>query len=156
MATTTSPLPRKLPFAKSRDDLVPGLLVGTDTLLPRAFGFTEYADVLDLLDAVGYEPGTGPGCVTPCTRTTGAETSSRAREDSPGASTAWPGRSVTPPRGSTSWDSTGGLVVRYYLRYGGAEPPANAPVTWAGASRVASVVLAATPNGEACPRSGRS
>jgi hypothetical protein len=42
--------------------------------------------------------------------------------------------------------SMGGLVARYYLRYGGAEPAANAPVTWAGARRLASVVLAATPN----------
>ena len=54
-------LPRKLPFASSRDELVPGFLVGTDAVLPRAFGFTEYADVLDLLDAAGFEPGSGPG-----------------------------------------------------------------------------------------------
>ncbi len=36
-------------------------MIGTDTLLPRAFGFTEYADLLELLDAAGYEPGIGPG-----------------------------------------------------------------------------------------------
>ena len=54
-------LPRRLPFAKSRDELAPGFLIGTDTALPRAFGFTEYADFLDLLDSAGYEPGVGPG-----------------------------------------------------------------------------------------------
>ena len=94
-------LPRKLPFARSRDDLHPGFLVGTDAMLPRAFGFTEYADVLDLLDAAGYEPGVGPG-----------------------------------------------------LRYGGAEPSEGAPVTWAGAPRVASLVLAAVPNAGSIPALG--
>ena len=54
-------LPRKLPFTASRDELVPGFLIGTDSILPRAFGFTEYADFLDLLDAADYEPGAGPG-----------------------------------------------------------------------------------------------
>jgi hypothetical protein len=48
----------------------------------------------------------------------------------------------------------GGLVVRYYLRYGGAEPSPDAPVTWAGAARVASAVLAATPNGGSIPALG--
>jgi hypothetical protein len=46
----------------------------------------------------------------------------------------------------------GGLVVRYYLRFGGAEP--DGPVTWAGARRVASAVLVATPNGGALPALG--
>jgi pimeloyl-ACP methyl ester carboxylesterase len=50
--------------------------------------------------------------------------------------------------------SMGGLVVRYYLRYGGAEPAANGPVTWAGAARVASALLAATPNGGSIPALG--
>ncbi len=50
--------------------------------------------------------------------------------------------------------SMGGLVARYYLRYGGAEPAADAPVTWAGARRIASVVLAATPNGGSIPALG--
>jgi hypothetical protein len=48
----------------------------------------------------------------------------------------------------------GGLVVRYYLRHGGAEPSPDAPVTWAGARRVASVVLTATPNGGSLPALG--
>ena len=50
-------LPRELPFKASRDELYPGFLIGTDSALPRAFGFTEYADLLELLDTAGYEPG---------------------------------------------------------------------------------------------------
>ena len=41
--------------------------------------------------------------------------------------------------------SMGGLVARYYLRYGGAEP--GGPVTWGGARRIENLVLVATPNG---------
>jgi hypothetical protein len=48
----------------------------------------------------------------------------------------------------------GGLVARYYLRYGGAEPSPDAPVTWAGARRLASVVLAATPSSGSIPSLG--
>jgi pimeloyl-ACP methyl ester carboxylesterase len=42
--------------------------------------------------------------------------------------------------------SMGGLVARYYLRYGTAEPTESAPVTWAGASRIQNLVLVAVPN----------
>jgi hypothetical protein len=45
----------------------------------------------------------------------------------------------------------GGLVARYYLRYGGAEPEDGAAVTWAGARRVRNLVLVATPNGGSVP-----
>ena len=38
----------------------------------------------------------------------------------------------------------GGLVARYYLRYGGAEP--GGPVTWAGARRISRLIVVATPN----------
>ena len=54
-------LPRKVPFTESRDDLQPGPLLGTDAVLPRAFGFTEYADLVELLDEAGFEPGAGSG-----------------------------------------------------------------------------------------------
>src|SRR5439155_27036 len=47
--------------------------------------------------------------------------------------------------------SMGGLVARYYLRYGTAEPDAG-PVTWAGARRIANLVLVAVPNAAASPR----
>ncbi|HXY42407.1 MAG TPA: hypothetical protein VEQ10_22215, partial [Vicinamibacteria bacterium] len=47
--------------------------------------------------------------------------------------------------------SLGGLVVRYYLRFGGAEPRRDAPVRWAGARRAVSVVQVATPNAGSIP-----
>lgn len=48
--------------------------------------------------------------------------------------------------------SMGGLVTRYFLRYGNADLPADGslpPVTWAGAKLVNKVVLVGTPNGGA-------
>jgi len=148
-------LPRKLPFSRSRDDLHPGFLVGTENVLPRVFGFTEYADALDLLDSAGYEPGVGKGLryavytydwrrdLVESARGLGLRLEGLAREmGDPGA------------RFHVVGHSMGGLVARYYLRYGGAEPVKGAPVTWAGARRLASVVLAATPNGGSIPALG--
>jgi len=145
-------LPRKLPFAASRDELHPGFLIGTDSALPRAFGFTEYADLLDLLDSAGYEPGTGPGLryavytydwrrdLVEAARGLALRLEGLAREmNDPGARFHLVGHSM------------GGLVVRFYLRYGGEEPDEKAPVPWAGAHRVASVVLTATPSGGSIP-----
>jgi len=148
-------LPRWLPFSRSRDDLHPGFLVGTDNILPRAFGFSEYADVLDLLDRAGYEPGTGKGLryavytydwrrdLVESARGLGMRLDGLAREmGDPGA------------RFHVMGHSMGGLVVRYYLRYAGAEPVKGAPVTWSGARRLASVVLGATPNAGSIPALG--
>ncbi len=42
--------------------------------------------------------------------------------------------------------SMGGLLARYYLRYGAADPPADATPTWRGADRLENVVLVGTPN----------
>jgi len=148
-------LPRKLPFARSRDDLHPGFLVGTDAMLPRAFGFTEYADVLDLLDSAGYEPGVGP-------RLRYAVYTYDWRRDlvesALGLALRLEGlaREMGDPaaRFHLVGHSMGGLVARYFLRYGGAEPSEGAPVTWAGAPRVASLVLAAVPNSGSIPALG--
>ena len=119
-------LPRKLPFARSHDDLHPGFLVGTDAVLPRAFGFTEYADVLDLLDSAGYEPGVGPGLryavytydwrrdLVESARGLAQRLEGLAREKGDPAA-----------RFHLVGHSMGGLVARYYLRYGGAEPSAR-------------------------------
>jgi hypothetical protein len=141
-------LPRRLPFAGSRDELVPGFLIGTDTALPRAFGFTEYDDFLDLLDSAGYEPGTGAGLryavytydwrrdLVESARGLALRLEGLARAmDDPGARFHLVGHSM------------GGLIVRHYLRYGGADADAKTPVTWAGARRTASVLLTATPSG---------
>jgi hypothetical protein len=45
----------------------------------------------------------------------------------------------------------GGLVARYYLRFGDAPLRDDAPVTWAGARRIASLVLVASPNAGSIP-----
>ena len=145
-------LPRKLPFGASRDELHPGFLIGTDSALPRAFGFTEYADLLDLLDSAGYEPGTGRGLryavytydwrrdLVEAARGLALRLEGLAREmGDPDARFHLVGHSM------------GGLVVRWYLRFGGEEPDATAPVPWAGARRAASVVLTATPSGGSIP-----
>jgi hypothetical protein len=148
-------LPRKTPFAASRDELHPGFLIGTDSALPRAFGFTEYADMLDLLDEAGYEPGTGPGLryavysydwrrdLVEAARGLALRLEGLARE-----------RGDPDARFHLVGHSMGGLVVRWYLRYGGAEPDPRAPVSWAGARRAASVLLTAVPSGGSIPALG--
>ena len=144
-------LPRKLPLVESRDDLEPGPLIGTDSVLPRAFGFTEYADLIELLESAGFEPGLGGGgcryVVFSYDWRRDLVESARAlghRLDAIAAARGEPGA-----RFHLLGHSMGGLVVRYYLRYGGAEPGGD--VTWAGARRVASALLVATPNGGALP-----
>jgi pimeloyl-ACP methyl ester carboxylesterase len=145
-------LPRRLPLARSRDELHPGFLVGTDAVLPRAFGFTEYADFLDLLDLAGWEPGVGPGpryaVYTYDWRRDLVETARGLALRLEGLA-----RATGNARFHLVGHSMGGLVVRYFLRYGGAEPEGQ-PVTWKGAPRVASAVLTATPNAGSIPALG--
>ena len=143
-------LPFKLPLSECRDDLVPGALLGTDGVMPRLFGFTEYYDLLDLLESAGFRPANTTGgagmihhvfaydwrrdvveSVRALDRT--LEAMAEARDD-PGL------------RFNIVGHSMGGLIARYYLRYGTAEPEEGAPVTWAGARRIQNLVLVATPN----------
>jgi pimeloyl-ACP methyl ester carboxylesterase len=147
-------LPRHLPFREGRDDLTPGPLIGTGSVLPRVFGFTEYADLLELLEGAGFRPGLrGVGLrytVSPYDWRRDLVESARflgERLDAIAAALGDPGA-----RFHLLGHSMGGLVVRYYLRFGGAEP--DEAVTWAGARRVASAVLVATPNGGALPALG--
>ncbi len=141
-------LPRELPFKASRDELYPGFLIGTDSALPRAFGFTEYADLLERLDTAGYEPGIGPGLryavYTYDWRRDLVETAGGLARRLEGLAQAM---GQPDARFHLVGHSMGGLVLRWYLRYGAAEPDPRAPVTWAGARRAASVILTATPNG---------
>jgi hypothetical protein len=145
-------LPRRLPLGESRDDLRPGLMVGTDNVLPRAFGFSEYADALSLLDSAGFEPGVGHGPryavftydwrrdIVESARCLGRRLESLAETmGDPDARFHLVGHSL------------GGLVVRYLLRYGGEEPGEGSRVTWAGARHMASVLLVATPSAGAVP-----
>ena len=147
-------LPMKLPLRESRDTLVAGGLIGADTVLPRLFGFTEYADILELLHAAGFHrdarPGGARGAVhhvftydwrrdlVESAEALGQALDARADE-----------RGDPDARFNVIAHSMGGLVARYYLRYGGAEP--GGPVTWAGARRIHNLVLVATPSGGSIP-----
>jgi hypothetical protein len=56
---------------------------------------------------------------------------------------------VAPIRFDVVAHSTGGLVLRYYLRYGDADLPGDGslpPLTWAGADLVGRAILVGTPN----------
>jgi len=142
-------LPLSLPLSQSRDDLVPGQLLGTTAVMPRLFGFTEYYDLLDILGSAGFRPASSTGerrlayhVFSYDWRRDLVETARRLHDKleemadergDPGA------------RFNVVGHSMGGLVARYYLRYGTAEP--DGPVTWAGARRIANLVLVAVPNG---------
>lgn len=144
-------LPLRLPLTESRDDLKPGGLLGVDTLLPRLFGFSEYAELLELLHRAGFvrdppisDKGLSYHVFTYDWRrdlheavcgldATLEELADRRRD--PGT------------RFNVIGQSLGGLVARYYLRYGTADPAGNPPVTWAGARRISSLILVGTPSG---------
>jgi hypothetical protein len=143
-------LPRRLPFAESRDALEPGPLVGTASVLPRAFGFNEYVDLIELLEGAGLEPGLGgPGRYTVFGYDWRRDLVESARALGARLDALAAARGEPEARFHLLGHSMGGLVVRYYLRYGGAEP--GREVTWAGARRVASALLVATPSGGALP-----
>jgi pimeloyl-ACP methyl ester carboxylesterase len=146
-------LPFTLPLSESRDDLVPGELIGSDTFLPRIFGFSEYADVIDLLEEAGFARGRANGgpayhvftydwrrdlveAARALDRTLEALAEARGEPDA---------------RFNVIGHSMGGLVARYYLRYGTAEPAEDAPITWAGARRIRNLILVAVPNGGSIP-----
>ena len=147
-------LPLALPLSDSKDDLVPGtLLVGTDGRMPRMFGFTEYYDLLEILEAAGFRlpVAAAPGDpvyhmftydwrrdLVEAARRLDAMLERLAEE-----------RGDKDARFNLVGHSMGGLLARYYLRYGTAEPSDDQPVTWAGARRIRNLVLVATPSGGA-------
>ena len=147
-------LPLSLPLSASRDHLVPGALLGTNTVLPRVFGFTEYADVLDLLEdagfsAKGYRPGRPDYHVFSYDwRRDIVESARTLHEHLENLAEA---RGDPDARFNVIGHSMGGLVARYYLRFGAAEPEEGAPVTWAGARRIRHLVLVAAPNAGSIP-----
>lgn len=146
-------LPYRLPLTDSRDDLVPGGLLGVDTALPRIFGFTEYADAVDLLEDAGF----GRDAVAPLPsyhvftydwRRDLVESAGRLHETLEALAEA---RGDPDTRFNVIGHSMGGLIARYYLRFGAAEAADDAPVTWAGARRIRTLVLVATPSGGSLP-----
>jgi pimeloyl-ACP methyl ester carboxylesterase len=131
-------LPVSTPVDAAEEGLRPGGLLGTAAVLPRVFGFTEYADLLDLLRGTElahhvFTYDWRRDLVASARRlgvTLDALAESRGDEDA---------------RFDVIGHSMGGLVARYYLRFGDAEP--DSPVTWAGARRIRNLVLVATPSG---------
>jgi pimeloyl-ACP methyl ester carboxylesterase len=130
------------------DGLRPGALLGAEAVLPRLFGFAEYADLLDLLHEAGFAPlqaGALPlrhvfaydwrQDLAASARRLGEELDVLA--DAVGDPQA---------RFNVIGNSMGGLVARHYLRYGGAEPVPGSPVTWAGARRIQTLLLVTTPS----------
>jgi pimeloyl-ACP methyl ester carboxylesterase len=143
-------LPFVLPLAESRDELRAGSLLGTEHRLPRMFGFTEYYDLLELLEAAGFVPAKktgGRGLVHHVFaydwRRDLVESVRRLDETLEALADARGDRGT---RFNIVGHSMGGLIARYYLRYGTAEPQPGMPVTWAGARRINSMVLVAVPN----------
>lgn len=142
-------LPFRLPLSESADGLLPGALLGTEGRLPRLFGFTEYYDLLEILELAGYRSwgtdGTGPlqYIFSYDWRRDIVESARRLHETLEALAEQ---RRDPEARFNLLGHSMGGLVARYYLRYGTAEPAEDAPVTWAGARRIRNLVLVAVPN----------
>lgn len=147
-------LPLRLPLSESRDELVPGGLLGFDAVLPRLFGFGEYADLLGLLRETGLRDvsenhGAAAYHIFGYDWRRDVVESARRLHD---VLEALAERRGDPEaRFNLVAHSMGGLVARYYLRYGTAEPDDDAPVTWAGARRIRHLLLVATPNAGSIP-----
>lgn len=144
-------LPLVLPLSDCCDDLKPGSLLGTDEIVPRLFGFTEYYDLLELLAAVGFRPATEDGAAGMVHHVFAYDwrrdlvQSARKLDETLDLLEQARGDSET--GFNVVGHSMGGLIARYYLRYGTAEPDPDAPVTWAGAKRIRNLILVAVPNG---------
>jgi pimeloyl-ACP methyl ester carboxylesterase len=143
-------LPFVLPLSESRDDLRPGSLLGTEHRLPRVFGFTEYYDLLELLEAAGFVPAKETGSrglvhhvFAFDWRRDLVEAVRHLDETLEALADARGDRAM---RFNLIGHSMGGLIARYYLRYGTAEPQPGMPVTWAGARRIHTLALVAVPN----------
>jgi pimeloyl-ACP methyl ester carboxylesterase len=149
-------LPLQLPLRDSRDALVARGLLGAESTLPRMFGFTEYADLIRLLQEAGFradQNGSRPSYhVFSYDWRRDLVESAAVLGDTLDALAQASGDPDA--RFNVVGHSMGGLVARYYLRYGGVEPDDDAPVTWAGARRIRSLVLVATPNAGSIPSLG--
>ncbi len=148
-------LPLRVPLSASRDDLIPGGLLGFDAVLPRLFGFTEYAELLALLTEAGFrdvrqEARRSAGYFV-CTYDWRRDIVESARRLEAALERLADDLGDPQARFNVVGHSMGGLVARYYLRYGSAEPDDGQPVTWAGARRIHTLVLVAPPNSGGIP-----
>jgi len=148
-------LPLALPMSQNRDELIPGGLLGVDAVLPRLFGFAEYADLVDLLENAGFRRSNG----AESDRLTHHVFTYDWRRDLVESAQALhatlealaEARGNPEARFNVIGHSMGGLVARYYLRYGPADLTEDAEVSWAGARRIRNLILVATPNGGSIP-----
>jgi pimeloyl-ACP methyl ester carboxylesterase len=143
-------LPCVLPLCDSKDELLPVGLLGAESLMPRLFGFTEYADLLELLQGAGFHRAGATLNGKPTYhifsydwRRDLVESARRLEEHLDHLADAMGDPDA---RFNVIGHSMGGLVARYFLRYGGTEPREGQPVTWAGAHRIKNLVLVAVPN----------
>lgn len=146
-------LPLSLPPLESRDALKPAGLLGVDAVLPRLFGFTEYADVLALLESAGFGRDRPLGSAGPTyhvfTYDWRRDLVESARSLDQALEELAVKRGDPDLRVNVVAHSMGGLLARYYLRFGTADP--GGPVTWAGARRIRHLILVATPNAGGVP-----
>jgi pimeloyl-ACP methyl ester carboxylesterase len=147
-------LPFTVPLADSRDELVPGALLGSDAMMPRLFGFTEYYDLLEMLELVGFRASSRTDrrravyhVFAYDWRRDLVESAQRLHDTLERLAVEGDGDG----RFNVVGHSMGGLVARYYLRYGTAEPRPDQPVTWAGARRIRNLILVAVPSGGSLP-----
>jgi pimeloyl-ACP methyl ester carboxylesterase len=142
-------LPPTLPLEASRDSLRPFGLIGVDALIPRLFGFTEYADLLGFLEKAGFrrnqrKTGARGAIFHVFTYDWRRDLVESARRLGAYLDALAVARREPDAKFNILGHSMGGLIARYYLRYGDAEP--GGPVTWAGARRISQLILVATPN----------
>jgi pimeloyl-ACP methyl ester carboxylesterase len=147
-------LPFDRPLSECRDELLPGGLLGTAAVLPRLFGFTEYADLTDLLEEAGFAADGAGGApardglayhiFSYDWRRDLVESVRRLDEVLDRLADE---RRDPDARFNVIGHSMGGLIARYYLRYGPVEPEPGMPVTWAGARRIHNLILVAVPSG---------
>ena len=172
-------LPARLPLGEARDGLSPGGLLGVDHILPRLFGFSEYGDLVAVLESAGF---VRDGVEGRSYHVYGYDWRRDLVESARGlgsflerlaAERGRPGE-----RFCVIGHSMGGLVARLFLRYGGVDPtggsrqaepdaralggsvangrssapdPPTGPVTWAGATRIVRMVVATAPSGGSIP-----
>lgn len=143
-------LPARLPLGEARDGLSPGGLLGVDHILPRLFGFSEYGDLVAVLESGGF---VRDGLEGRSYHVYGYDWRRDLVESARGLAgflerlAAERGR--PDERFCVIGHSMGGLVARLFLRYGDANP--TGPVSWSGAARLDRLVIATAPSGGSIP-----
>lgn len=143
-------LPARLPLSEAHDGLTPGGLLGVDHILPRLFGFSEYGDLVAVLESAGFvRDGVGGRSYHVYAYDWRRDLVESARGLGTFLERLAAERGRPGERFCLVGHSMGGLVARLFLRYGGGDP--TGPVTWAGATRIERMVVATAPSGGSIP-----